>query len=288
MMSPQEDAHKPEDDDACFGPATMSLSQEEIDRALEIKMAITSDPNLDNLSDFEYVQYALALPASEEPIATVLEHAYAMQCFRQEYRITDTLEQGSELFRASLRQHPGFFLAIEYVPNPGNFIAIDDVAAFDPSVLSGYEERRIGMAGFYYRYQCVSSTFQAIRSGVAIMVECEGCSFSNFDAKANEQFMLEFFRWYPKRHKEVLFLNSPTIINVAYSLWKKYMNSNMKDAFRLGYQIEGMEGQRIDALFKTPSPEIARQHMVQKVEQFLKLRYRNQKTFSLNNVQATN
>jgi CRAL/TRIO domain len=287
MMSPQEPHQQPQEEDALSGPGTMALSQEEIDRAMEIKTAIVSDPNLDNLSDYEYVQYALALPASEEPMATVMEYAYAMQCFRQEYRITDTLEQGSELFRASLRQHPGFFLAIEYVSNPGNFIAIDDVAAFDPKVLSGYEQRRIGMGGFYYRYQCVSSTFQAIRSGVAIMVECDGCSFSNFDAKVNEQFMVEFFRCYPKRHKEVLFLNSPTIINVAYSLWKKYMNNNMKTAFRLGYQIEGMEGQRIDALFTTPSPAIARQHMVQKVEQFLQLRYRNQKAFSLDNVRAS-
>ena len=267
--------------DALRAPITMNLSQEEIDRALEIKVAICSDPNLNNLTDYEYVQYALSLPASEEPISTVLEYAYAMQSFREEYRIQDTLEEGVELFREHLNQHPGFFLAVEYVPNPGNFIAIDDVVAFDPAVLCGYKERRIGMGGFYYKFQCVSSTFQAIRSGVAIMVECDGCGMKNFDARVNEQFMVEFFRCYPKRHKEVLFLNSPTIINMAYSLWKKYMNNNMKDAFRLGYQIEGMEGQRIDSLFKTPSPEIARQHMLQKVEQYLKLRYHNQKNFSL-------
>ncbi|CAB9515736.1 expressed unknown protein [Seminavis robusta] len=275
-----------DDDDDCLligGPSTMELSHEEIDRALAIKAAVEADPSLDNLSDYEYVQYALAHPASEErSVGTIVaEYVYAMQCFRREYRLTDSVEEGMHLFEQAAAQHPGFFLAVEYVSQSGNFIHIDDVAAFDPRKIVGWEERRKILGGMYYRYQGVCSTLQAIRSGVAIMVECMGANFSNFDAHVHEQFMVELFRCYPKRHKEVLFLNSPTVINVAHSLWKKYLSPNMKNAFRLGYQIEGMEGQRIDELFKTPSPEVAQQHMVQKMGRFLKLRYRNQKTFSL-------
>lgn len=263
-------------------PESSILTQDELERALELKSAAEKETSLENLSDFEYVQYAIAHPTAEgTSVETLLQHMHAMQCFRQEYKITDTAQEGLDLYQESTLQHPGLFLAVEYLSDSGNFITIDDWAGFFPAQIRSNKNRRILMASLYYRYQVVCATFLAIRQGIAAMAECEGCGFHNLDANFHEAVMYELFQCYPKRHKEILFLNSPTVINVAHSLWKKYMTQDMKNAFRLGYQIQGMEGRRIDELFKMPTPEAARQTMLSNVKSFLELRYDNQKNFVL-------
>ena len=113
------------------------------------------------------------------------------------------------------------------------------------------------------------------------LFECEGASDQNFDEKFQEQLVAELLLSYPKRYRELYFVNAPMIVNTAYGLLKRHMTQNMKDTFFLGHQVDGMEGRRIDVLFKTPTPEMARQHMVNNVRQLLLARYQRQATYVL-------
>ena len=64
-------------------------------------------------------------------------------------------------------------------------------------------------------------------------------------------------------------------------MWKRVMNTDVKKSIQLGCSIPGLEGYRMDVLYKTPTPEVARENMISKVEKYLRLRYQNQRTFRL-------
>ena len=75
---------------------TMRITRTERERALEIKEAVEADHRLTNLSDFEYAQYALS--TGEESLERIRERVYIIQCFRDEYRLGDTIEEGILFF----------------------------------------------------------------------------------------------------------------------------------------------------------------------------------------------
>lgn len=264
-------------------PVTMALTAIEVQRARAIKDAVEADPELQNLSDFEYVQHALTHLTNDGdiPLSKVTTYILGMQTFREHYSVKDTPEEGAKYINNMTLDHPGAFLGIHYLPASGNCIAIIDWAALFPGKVQTQQQWETFLVGCYYRFQSMSPTFLAIREGMASLFECQGIGWENFDSKFFEQLFAEVLLAYPKRHKEVFFINSPSVANIAFGLWKKYMTKNMKDNFHLGYQIHGLEGYRIDALFKTPTEERARQAMIQKVKELLTVRYHHEKTYRL-------
>lgn len=263
---------------------TMELTTAELQRAWRIKQAVERDDALRNLRDFDYVQFALAHPTDEAivtPLETVLHHVAHMQAFRQEYQIQETLEEGMSSMDAMTRLQPDLFLGIQYLAPSGNCLGLTDWAGFAPGNIATTEQTRSFMKGFYYRLQCMSPTFWAIREGISSLIECDGASWDNTDANLQEKILTELYMNYPKRHKETFLVNSPSVVNVLYGMWKKYFSNNMKSTLHLGYQVPGMEGRRIDVLFRTPTPELARQKMLANALHFLQVRYQHQQAYVL-------
>jgi CRAL/TRIO domain len=265
---------------------TMKLNLVEIQRALIIKEAVEAAPHLTNMTDFEYVQYALTHPTTQStgttmPLSTILEHISRMQEFCRNHRIQETAGEGAQLVHELSLEHPGLFLSLLYVPSSGNCIAVSDLREFLPLKIKTDQQWHIFLMGSYYRYQAMSPHFHAMREGLTTLYECDGVSFQNHDDGFHQKFLHEFYLSYPKWHKETFLVHSPMAINIIYGLWKQYMTPNMKETFHLGYQIQGLEGHRIDELFKVPDTETARQNMVDQVQQLLLTRYRNQAQFQL-------
>ena len=92
-------------------PSRMVLTPEERQWALSIKAAIVGDPEVDNLSDFEYAQLALM---DHGDVEAAVERARHMQTFKHEYGITDTLEQSRQLLPKLVKLLPGMPLSLSY------------------------------------------------------------------------------------------------------------------------------------------------------------------------------
>jgi CRAL/TRIO domain len=265
-------------------PVTMLLSAQELRMAHDIKRAVEADAELTNLTDFEYVQYALTHPTINDgniPISQILQFVAKMQAFREEYDIHESVEEGEACVAELSLLLPGLFLGIHYLPSSGNCISINDWAAFYPAAIKTREQYASYFRGSYYRFQCMNPTFLAIREGMSSLFECDGVKSQNFDFRLFEQTYAELYQSYPKRYKEVFFVNSPSVVNMAYGLWKRYMSKNMKETFHLGFQINGLEGYRIDSLFKTPTEEQGRLLMIKRVKELLTVRYYHRNTYRL-------
>lgn len=182
---------------------TMALTRAERDRALQIKAEVEASDHLDNLSDFEYAHYALSL--GSEPMDKIFSRIYKMQCFRREYQINDTVEEGVCLMRELMLKQPGYILSVDFSPKYGTYIIILDMAVVDPSRFNTtIEELRVMMAGHYYLIKCVTANFQAIREGVVCISECDGMGSKNFDWQLTEKFSHEFMNNMPYRQKETV------------------------------------------------------------------------------------
>lgn len=264
----------------------MRITHAEKDRAVAIKEAVENCSRCRNLTDFEYVHYALTTHG--ETMEKIRHRVYMMQCFRDEYNVFDEALQGVHLFRQLTVQQPGLFLDISYQPSSQNYIAVCDQAAWNPDVFKGGQgdvQWRIFLGGMFYKHQCQNPNFRCIRNGMSFLVECLDSSLlNNFDPSVMERMMVELFHHYPHKFKEWYFLNSNTIANMTYAVWKRFLPERLRKSFHLGYHLMDQlqeAGTRLDEFYNTPTPEANRDRIVLKVLRFLIERYRNQKEFSL-------
>ncbi|CAB9519164.1 expressed unknown protein [Seminavis robusta] len=258
----------------------MQLTEMEIARAVIIKASVERDNRLQNRSDFEYVQYALT--NLNETVDQVLERVYLMQCFRQEYRINDTPEDGVEFIHKLSLMCPGLLLAVDPLPFQHNYTAAVDMAKFLPEEqIRTDEDLRVYMGGTYYQWNSLYPNFMAIRQGWTMVCECEGTTMASLDPELIEKLGHHLFKSYPKNQKNVFLLNTPTAINMWWALFKKFVPYDQKGKYHLGQQIEGFEGHRIDGLYKTPTEEAGRQKMISHVHEFLTIRKKNEADFCL-------
>lgn len=264
------------------GPETMVLTQTEVNRALQIKDAVQSQSHIKPLTDFEYVQYAMCCE-QDETMDQIFHRMEMMQAFKEEYKIADTAEDGVDVIHQLNKEQPGFFLSIAYLPSTKNYLSVIDWAQLFPSRFKTWEQDRKFMGYLYYSCQAKSCQFQALREGSSIMVECMGVGTENFDSRFFSRMQHELLLWLPKLQKETFLLNSPSIANMAFALWRKFMRPDQKQALHMGHKIEGLEGQRIAELYKIPTLEIAEQHLLLNVKIFLQHRYQMEQEFRLPN-----
>ncbi|CAB9519332.1 expressed unknown protein [Seminavis robusta] len=256
---------------------TMQLTVAEVDRARQVKAAVEAIPGLHSLSDFDIVQYALC--AVDETMDQICHRVHCQQAFRQQYQIDDTAAQGVALFSQMTLQHPGMFLAADYLASSEGYMCIVDHAKFFPPKTDA--QIRIHMAGTFYLNQALNPTFRAMRNGTTSMIECSGASFDNMDLKYMEKFAVEFFSHYPQKAKEKFFSSAESSITMLFALWNRFLPASIREKIHLGGELSGMDGQRIDVFYKQPTPEIARDRLCRKVLHLLTRRYDNQANFSL-------
>lgn len=260
---------------------TMAVTVAEINRAWEIKVAAHSRGDLRPLSDFAYVQYAICTP--NEPMEVVLQRMAMMQAFREEFEIKDTIEDAMETLYQHTIDNDGFLIAFEYLRSSQNFLSVEVWAKLFPERVSRTPQTyRTWIAAMYYKFQAFSCQFRAIRTGPSQIGECLGTSMAaNCQLEFFENYMHRFSRWYPRRQHEFFFLNSPACVNYVLSGIKKFINPQITKKILLGEQIAGFEGRSIEDLYNTPTPELARQRVLQVIHQYLQLRFHNEQAFRL-------
>lgn len=264
---------------AALDDGTMKVTTLELARARAIKAAVEANPEISprsKLSDFEYMQYALTTEG--ESIEQVCNRVYRQQAFKEEYKIEDTATQGIQLFHLDVLQRPGVWLAVEYLTNSENCVAVCDYAAFHPPTTD--EEYTAHASAIYYLYQCLAPNFRCIRNGMSSVVECSGASLANLNLRFTERLVVEFLSSYPHNIHEVFFLSAESTVTMVMALWNRCLPERFKKNIHLGRQIEGMEGRRIDILYKVPTEEAAKERLIMKTLQLLTLRDQHQKTFT--------
>ena len=92
-------------------------------------------------------------------------------------------------------------------------------------------------------------------------------SWDNYNPQVEETWMVELFQYYPLRHRESLWLRTPTVANVLVACLKQFMTADHYRNFHLGCTLEGYKG-RIHALCQTPTKEIATQQLLQRMGRF--------------------
>ena len=94
---------EPELPELLFGPTCprrMRISDQDRQRAIRIRNAVAQTPELDALSDYWCVQFALVLG---DDIESCLQRALRLQHYREEYGIIDSLEFGLQSMREFIR-----------------------------------------------------------------------------------------------------------------------------------------------------------------------------------------
>ena len=194
---------------------SMMLSEEERNWGLEIKEALRRaaciDPELgptcQHISDMEIAQFAIVKYRGSvlNGVEQIVDMAYKMRCFREQFDIKDTFEDAMECVGAFMQQQPGFLLDMSYLPSEGCWHSSFDYAKLNPSVVAQCpEQHRIFQAGLYYIVLAAAADFRGIRTGMINLSECDGMSFANFDARVFEKMCLELWIFHPMNYKQVV------------------------------------------------------------------------------------
>lgn len=173
-------------------------------------------------------------------------------------------------------------LSIDYLPASENYIMVLDYGKYYPPKTDA--KQVVHMTRFYYVCEAMFPDFRSVRNGLSMMSECTGSSFDNLDLAYGDRFVNELYNNYPLQLHKAFHLNAESSVSMLINLWKRLLPENIFGKFVLGYQIPGMEGRRIDALYKQPTEEEARERMVLTVVQLLVLRCKHVQSFSLDDV----
>lgn len=271
----------------------MVLYDHEIRWAHQIKEAIAGNDSIRPICDMEVAQFAIctcADPFGVDPAQTgvsleeVLDRVYKLQCFRESYGFDRafSVEDGHRYLRAYVQhQQPGHLLTIDYLPTEGHYMIVWDRAAFHPSRVRSEDDWKIYQGATYSIFMILTSHLRATRSGVEVILECDGMGLQNYDSSFEERRVSELFSYYPFVNKEFHFLNSPTAAVLLYQVVKPFLNKEFRKTVKLDAKLEGYEGQRIDTLYNVPTFEYAQTRLLQRLEGYLRQRLYHQKNYRL-------
>lgn len=273
----------------------MVLYEHELRWAHQIKEAIAANESLRPISDFEVVQFAIctcADPFGPDPerttnLAEILERVYRLQCFQDQYKLDTkdnpfTVEEGCQLLRAYLKQQqPGHLVTVDYLPTQDHYMIVWDRAAFHPSKVVSESDWKIYQGATYSIFLALGSHFRAIRSGVEVILECDGMGRKNYDGAFEERRVNELFNYYPFINKDFHFLNTPTVAVMMYQVVKPFLSKDFKQAVKLDAILDGFEGQRINTLYNVPTFEYAQDRLLCRMEKYLRERLHHQRTYQL-------
>lgn len=258
-------------------PDRMDITDQEISWARAIKTAIEGDAEIDNLSDFMYVQLALI---EKDNIEGALERAAQLQAFKEEYGILDTKSDGLKHLRDFVvKLFPKYILSFSFdSESTGSYVLIYDHKGFDIKALDTEAKLVTWLATTYYSAFSLCPDFESIRSGVVVMAECEGYNWTkNIDVKTYQRFWSEIGVALPVKFRLHKHFHCGVFINLLFSLTKKFLPSEITSKFDMGCQFDG----RLDEIYLIPTVAAANQRLLNNMGEALERRYSNMKSYSL-------
>ena len=259
----------------------MELSEEERRWALAIKEAIESDPRLDAVSDFMYVQLALV---DSDNLERAIERAIHLQGVRQEYEITDTLEEAERKLRWYVKTaHPGHILDFFHTSEHDHYIIITDISKFDTSAFSTTpKEYNDTFAGNYYLHHCFCPDFGSIRQGTSYVCECSNYRWKAPNMatyKTHKKFTEDGDAVYPYHVRQVQVCNAGVVVNTLASQLKTVLPKQIASKFVFGVHHE--YERRLQDICLGPNVEVATERILGAMTKALRERYANEKIFRL-------
>ncbi|CAB9496573.1 expressed unknown protein [Seminavis robusta] len=255
-------------------PNLFNLSEEERDRALNIKELVEGLPDLNGLSDLMYANLAVLGDAE-----WALERAYQMQEVRQEYKIRLTYQDAVQSIKALMELLPLTFLSYSFNLQQAESIMIVDLIKFrltlwrDPK---GFETMMRGL--FYLSYATIPS-LEIARKGKTDLFECEGFKLGcgMLDVKICSQITCQTVGAFPA-NAYTKFYHTPVMANVVVSMTKKLVPKEIAEQWEFGCRFAGG---RLDKFYLQPTPEIATQRTLANFCEGLKIRMASELVFSL-------
>lgn len=258
-------------------PTRMDLTVEECEQAWAIRRAIEAIPELDNLSDFMYCHFAIIVG---EDVEDAVQRAHHLQSFREEYRIMDTHTEGRKYLRRLLQLAPEYFLDWNFQED--SYSMALNMKGFEPrNALDTPDKESDWIVAYYYLQLCQCMDFETIRQGVIYRVEGSGYDWKkHLDVKLMRRLHDAYHASFPCRMTLYLYHNN-VMINVFNSLCKKLYPKGLD--IKVGCEAPAP----LDEIFLQPTPEVANQRTLLKLENSLRRRYEMEKEFSLEAFTAT-
>lgn len=252
----------------------MMLTREEQRQALTIKQAVEASVDLDSLNDFMYAQLALIC---KDNVQDAVNRTQALQDFRQEYGITDSYKGACNAVEGTVELLPNACVSFVYSHLDGNYFMIYDATKMDASVLTSVRRVNAWFSGAYYVATAFCPDLESIRKGALCLVECEGLDFtSKRDLKAVQAQCEQLWGVYPCT-LSFLYYHTSTTFTIMLSVLKRLLPVDVQKRFQVGLTFDG----RLDELWLVPNAAAGTDRMLQNMKEALKLRFQNEKTFSL-------
>ena len=254
-------------------PDRMKLTEEEHNNALRIKERVEGIPELDNLTDLMYGQLAIVC---KDNVEDAEQRCWAMQYFRHEYLIEDRYNQGCQMMDIVFGLFPEQFLFFGFSESDGTYVWVHDLSKFEPRAFT-----RPKLSDDYYRFQYYSHIlfcpdFESIRKGIITVCECRDVNMRRDVTKHVSKFFSEFLSHYPF-NGQCRFFNTGTMVNIFASVLRKLLPKELRETFQVGYQMDG----HLSEAFLVPNVEESNKRMLTNLKETLKLRYDDEKSFSL-------
>jgi hypothetical protein len=250
------------------------LSNDERRWALELKAAVESLEELENLPDLQYVQFALA---NQGDLDKTLERVRGLQEFRHEYNMGDTFEDGMAVLVAFTKAHPCCLLSVVYDDVTENYGMVYDRTQIRFDKLSTQVDWRTFLGFAYYLLKMLSPDPHSMRNGIFLIGESDGLQRSQVSIDKIRITWEHFLSHFPVYFRSIKFFHTNVFANLAYSMLKPFIRKDITDRIVVGCQF----GANISSLYLLPSPDIAIQRALERMEMFLKTRYQNEASFSL-------
>lgn len=233
------------------------------------------------MTDFDFLEFSFAIPRGDLTLA--LKNISAMQRFRDEYQILESVEEAEEIVTQFVNfVMPGLILSVGWDDDTSHYHIVLDLAKgrgdqVDPS--TGSEDNvRSQMGAFFYIFQAVQPDAAAMRRGVIFVAECEGMQLHNVFFPGLRQFYKDLRSVYPLKHDEVTWLRPPAVASMLAQFLRPVMNAEMSDKLTVGSAMDEM-GERLDRLCFVPTFEAANQRLVSNITKLLLRRYAIAKDF---------
>ncbi|CAB9530414.1 expressed unknown protein [Seminavis robusta] len=258
-------------------PRRMQLSREERDWALDIKDVIEGTPEINNISDFMCAQLAII---HQDDIATAVESASKLQISREEYDIRDTLEDGIVKLQILLDLNPGNNLSFSFSHQEGCYVLVCDLGKMDMNLMKDNQNVYKSLGGAFYQNHALTPDLESIRRGVIFILECDGCTWIPrlCEMKYHEKYWAEIGGIYPFCIRQYKFFHTPMFFNMIKSLGRPFIPKDIYSKMQIGCQFP--HG-RLDTVYLVPSWEATKQRFLGRMAETLKLRYENERNFSL-------
>ncbi|CAB9505140.1 expressed unknown protein [Seminavis robusta] len=256
--------------------ASMVLTNQERQWARTIKAAIESCPDLDKLSDFEYCQIAII---DRDDVGAAVDRAIALQGFRQEYDIQNTLEDALVALRNHVLLMPQFILDFPYNRSTGGYALIADMRRCDLQTLGTEKGWKMHAAGLYYMLHAMGPEFHSIRTGITYVFECDRFSLaSNMDFMIAKKACSEVYSVYPFTADKMNFFHTGLFSNMLISSCRSVLPKSMASKFHVGCIFPAG---RLDCFYNMPDPQTAMERTILQMQESVRRRYAMHDSFKL-------